>query len=265
MAESFKYLVYDLESVTHKRLLNKVLYSGDGLSDEAAYQKHLAELAQEGRDFVNPAFHTPISIAAVAVAEDLSISKINLLGGEKPNPQSIVRHFWEIYNKQRPILVDFNGKGFDLRLLELWAFQLGITLHARHFSKFGTRYRFADDQHLDLHEFLTNNGAIRYRGGLDLFAKLLGKPGKLSTKGEMVQALYDQGEQFKIDDYCFCDTMDTYFIFLRTRVMVGELNLEREQELVEAAKKKIEEKFAQEKYFESYLENFGTWVPQGNP
>lgn len=260
MVNTFKYLVYDIETITNKSLLNKVLYPDENLSYEEAYQKHLAELAKEDRNFVNPAFHKPISLAAVAVGEDFSISRIGLLGGENRTTGNIVRDFWNIYNKQQPILVDFNGKGFDLRLLELWAFQLGITIHKRHFDKFGPRYKFADDQHLDLHDFLSNHGAIRWRGGLDLFSKLLGKPGKITTKGEMVQELFDQGEQFKIDDYCLCDALDTYFVFLRTRVMTGELTLEQERELVEEARAQLEEKNASDDYFGPYLEHFGEWV-----
>lgn len=259
---AFKYLVYDIESVTNKPLLNKVLYPGEDLDDEAAYQKHVAELAQNDRSFINPSFHKPISLAAIAVADDFSIAKIGLLGGDAKNTASIVKDFWNIYNKQRPVLVDFNGKGFDVRLLELWAFQLGIAIDKRHFEKFGARYRFSEDNHLDLHEFLCNYGAIRWRGGLDLFSKLLGKPGKMSTKGEMVQELYDADKQFEIDDYCLCDTMDTYFVFLRTRVMMGQLSLDHEHELVETAREKLIAMQSQDGYFVNYLENFGEWIPQ---
>jgi 3'-5' exonuclease len=259
MPNPFRYLIYDIESVTNRPLLNKVLYPGEGLTDEEAHQKHLAELAEEDRDFINPSFHKPISLAAVAVADNYEITKIGLLGGDSPTTQSIVTDFWNIYNDKRPTLVDFNGKGFDVRLLELWAFQLGITIHKRHFEKFGTRYRFNEEQHLDLHEFLTNYGAIRYRGGLDLFSKLLGKPGKMGTKGEMVQELYDAGERFKIDDYCLCDTMDTYFVFLRTRVMIGELTIDQEQNLVGKAKEKLLQEHQEKKYFTDYLEHFGEW------
>jgi predicted PolB exonuclease-like 3'-5' exonuclease len=130
---------------------------------------------------------------------------------------------------------------------------LGIAIHSRHFEKFGTRYRFSDENHIDLHEFMSNNGAVRYRGGLDLFAKLIGKPGKLETKGEMVQELYDTNEQFRIDDYCLCDTMDTYFVFLRTRVMRGELTLKQEKELTQEAYGALEQKQAEDDYFKSYL------------
>ncbi len=262
MPENFKYLVYDIETVINKPLLNKVLYAGEGLDDEGAHQRHAAELAEEGRDFINPSFHKPISIAALAVAGDFSITKINLLGGEERTTASIVRHFWEIYNQQKPCLVDFYGKGFDVRVLELWAFQLGIAIHRRHFEKFGTRYRFSEENQIDLHDFLTNHGAVRFSGGLDLFAKLLGKPGKMETKGHMVQELYEAGKQFEIDDYCLCDVMDTYFVFLRTRVMKQELSLEQEQKLVATAKKLIEEKHEQENYFSAYLEHFGEWVAE---
>lgn len=264
MSQTFKYLVYDIESIINKPLLNRVLFSGKGLSDEDAYQEHLKELATEGRDFVNPAYHRPVSLAAIAVGEDYTISRIGLLGEEPKTAASITREFWKVYNQNKPILVDFNGHGYDVRLMELWAFQLGVQIHGRHFAKFGTRYRFADEQHLDLHDFLTNNGAIRYRGGLDLFAKLLGKPGKMETKGDMVQELHDKGEQFKIDDYCLGDAMDTYFVFLRTRVIKGDISLNEEKERVLQAKEMMIQKQKDEGYFKLYLENFQDWVPDEN-
>lgn len=263
MTAQFKYLVYDIESVINKSLLNRVLYAGKNLTDNAAYQAHIKELAEEGKDFVNPSFHKPIAIAAVAVGEDYTINKIGLLGGDngKRTTASIVRHFWEIYNsRDKPVLVDFYGRSYDIRVLELWAFQLGIAICFDHFKKFGTRYRFADE-HIDLHDFLTNYSAVKFRGGLDLFSKLLGKPGKMGTKGDMVQELYEQEKFFQIDDYCLCDTMDTYFVFLRTRVMLGKLDLQREKELVDLAKKAMIEKNKAEGYFVEYLENFGDWEP----
>ncbi len=252
-----------METVVNKGLLNRVVYAGQGLSDEEAYQKELAELAEDkNRTFVNPAFHKPVSIAAVAVAENFRITRIGVLGGEQKTAASMVRDFWDMYAKKNPILVDFHGSGFDLRVLELWAFQLGLSLPQRFFAKFGARNRFADELHLDLHEFLTNHGAIRYKGGLNLFSKLLGKPGKMDTKGDMVADLFNKGELSKIHDYCLCDTLDTYFVFLRTRVMTGELKLEEEQKLVEEARIKIEESYRETGYLKNYLDHFGAWVPE---
>lgn len=257
-----RYLVYDIETCVDKKLLNKVVYPGEGLTDEEAFQEQLAELAKDNRDFINPAFHQPITLAAVAVKDDFSIQKIGLFGGESRTPRAIVQNFWEVYQNKLPTLVDFNGKGFDVRVLELWAFRLGITIGRDHYSKFGARYKFAEDKHLDLNDFLNNFGAIRLKGGLNLFSKILGKPGKTSTKGDMVQELYEKGEQFRIDDYCLGDAMDTYFVFLRTRVMTGDLTLEREQHLVEEAKEKITAMRDTQNYFHDYLKHFGEWSPE---
>lgn len=257
MDKKFTYLVYDIESVTDKALLNRVLYAPEDLEDEAAFTKHLKELAEleNGRDFINPAFHQPVSLAALAVADDFSLTKIGLLGGETRTTEDIVLDFWTINKKSKPVLVDFNGKGFDLRLLELWAFRLGITIGAEHFGKFGPRYKFADEKHLDLNDFMSNFGAIRYRGGLNLLAKLLNKPGKMETSGNKVQALYDAGKQFEIDDYCLCDAMDTYFVFLRTRVMTGQVTLDSEKNLQKKAVELIQESHQKDGYFASYLKS----------
>lgn len=263
MSNSFKYLVFDIESITNKSLLNKVVYAGENLTDDQAYQKQMEELAKDGKNFVNIAFHQPVALAAVAVAEDFSVSKIGLLGGNPITTKSIVGDFWEMYNKNKPILIDFNGNGYDIRLLELWAFQLGIPIGSRHFAKFGPRYRYSFDQHIDLQDFLNNNGSVSYKGGLNLFSKLLGKPGKMETKGEMVQEMYEKNKFFEINDYCLGDTMDTYFVFLRTRVMIGELTLTREQELVDQAKIKIEEHLKKEGHLKNYLANFGKWEACG--
>lgn len=278
---NIRYLIYDIESITDKNLLQKVLYPELSDKPEEAFQKHLSELAEEGRDFINPSFHRPISIAVLSLNADFEISKIGLLGRREETPEenseensnnktpntavstrTLVEHFWELYQDYRPTLVDFNGKGFDLRVMELWAFRLGIVLPKSYFEKFGARYRFQEDSHLDLHEFLTNYGAIRYRGGLNLFSKILGKPGKMETQGHMVQEMFDAGEHFKIDDYCLADAADTYFVFLRTLVMRGRLSLVREQALVEAAQEKLLEMSKTQGYFKDYLKHFSLWDPQ---
>lgn len=264
MNPNFRYLVYDIETVTDKVLLQKVLYPEMEGKAEEAYQTRLKELAEEGRDFINPSFHRPVTIAALSLNSEFEITKIGILGKEEKTPKGIVGHFWEMYNQSRPVLVDFNGKGFDIRVLELWAFRLGIAIRESHFEKFGTRYRFNEEQQFDLHEFLTNFGAIRYKGGLDLFSKILGKPGKMDTKGNQVQALYDQGDLFKIEDYCLSDAMDTYFVFLRAMVMRGVVDLDREKALVEEAKGKMEEKQKSEGFFKPYLEHFEHWDPEQN-
>lgn len=261
------YLVYDIESVVDKSLLNRVQFAHQGLSDKDAYNKHVAEISKDGGStFVNAAYHIPVCLAALAVDRDFVLNKIGLLGEGKRTPGAIVRHFWDTYNKMLErdsgfTLVDFNGRGYDVRLMELWAFRQGISIHYKHFDKFGVRYRFSDDKQMDLHEMITNNLAIRYQGGLNLFAKLLGKPGKMETKGDMVQELYEKGDFFRIEDYCLGDALDTYFIFLRWMVVKGRIPLAREQELVSQAMGEMRKYSEQTGYLKAYLENVRDWSP----
>jgi predicted PolB exonuclease-like 3'-5' exonuclease len=95
------------------------------------------------------------------------------------------------------------------------AFRYGYTVK-RHFrDKWAGRNRFST-KHVDLQDWLSNYNAIRLNGGLNLFAKVLGKPGKMSTKGNEVYDMFLQGKIAEINDYCIHDVLDTYFIFLRT-------------------------------------------------
>ena len=250
---TFRYLVYDIETVVDKPMLNRVSYMGLGLSDEDAYAKELEMLnAQEaGRSFVNPSFHQPVAIVGLALDETCAIQKLAVLG--EGSLASRVGKFWSVFSESRPVLVDFNGKGFDLRVLELWAYRLGIALPDFYFAKFGPRTRYNLDAHLDLHEFLSNHGAIRFKGGLNLFAKLLGFPGKLDVTGDQVQALYDAGKLFEIEDYCMGDVMDTYFVFLRVQVVRGVLSLDQEKRLIDEARLFMERFAAETGYLKAYI------------
>lgn len=259
---SITYLVYDIESIIDKPLLNKVLFAGKNLSDDEAHAAHVKEITKDGGNgFVNASYHIPVCLAALALDKDFTIQRIGLLGEEKRTPGNIVRHFWDMYNRGNFTLVDFNGRGYDMRLLELWAFRQGIPIHYKHFDKFGIRYRYSDDKELDLQEALTNNMAIRYQGGLNLLAKMLGKPGKMETKGDMVQDMFEQGKMFEIEDYCQGDALDTYFVFLRWKLVRGSITLEQERELVEKALEKIKLHAADTGYLKQYIENFRFWEP----
>jgi hypothetical protein len=258
------YIVYDTESVPDGALLSRVLYPQDDLGPEAALARYRKEHAREGEErlFIPVAFQVPVAVGVARVAEDLSILELKSLDAPGFDPRSLVAQFWrgvEYYN--RSVLVDFNGRGFDLPLLTLAAFRFGVEC-PRYFNdpdRFGFRYRFTS-RHIDLMEWITEYGAFRVTGGLNLLAKMLGKPGKMGTSGADVESLYSQGKVEEINDYCLHDVLDTYFVFLRTRVLTGELPLAREQELVARTREWLEGRAASEPALAKYLESFGAWV-----
>jgi predicted PolB exonuclease-like 3'-5' exonuclease len=265
MANSVRYLVFDTESVADAALVAKLRYAGQGLSPAEALRSYRDELLEKYEsDFIPYSFQTPISVAVGKVAADFHLDDVVVLDEPQFRPHVITENFWRGWEKyRRPTLVSFNGRGFDLPLLELAAFRYGVSVpgwfqsSGKSFDQPRSRYNFA--AHIDLYELLTNFGSTRFTGGLNLAANLLGKPGKMSVQGNMVQDMYDAGRLAEINDYCRCDVLDTYFVFLRTRLLLGQLALEAEQQLIADTKQWLESKAEGSPAFRLYLEHWGDW------
>lgn len=265
------YLVFDIETVIDGRLVQRIRYPDrpELTPAQAVAEQRAKLLAETGSDFIPATFALPISVAVAKVGADLGLVDVVTLDRPRFRPQVIARQFWQGWKRYgTPTLVSFNGRCFDLPVLELAAFRYGLGLgdwfHDEGPSYGHPRNRYNHRMHLDLQEVLTNFGTIRLNGGLDLLATLLGKPGKMAVKGHMVQELWEQGQGPLIDDYCMCDALDTYFVLLRTRVLQGRLTVERERELVLAARDLIASKAAERPTVAEYLRQFRLWQPVGD-
>lgn len=263
--DTVRYLVFDVESVADGRLVSKLRYPREGLEPAAAIARYRAELIEKFEtDFIPYTFQVPVSVVVAKVATDFRLLDIVALDEPQFRSHVITDKFWrgwEIY--KRPTLVSFNGRTFDLPLLELAAFRYGVSIP--HWFAIGgksfeqPRNRYNLDAHLDLHDVLTNFGASRFNGGLNLAANLLGKPGKMDVQGYMVQDLFQEGKVAEINDYCRCDVLDTYFVFLRCEVLLGQLSLDQEQELVAQTKIWLTERAEQSAAYRDYLSGWGDW------
>src|SRR3954471_7516592 len=139
-------------------------------------------MAKYETDFIPYTFQVPVSVVVAKVSADFSLIDIVALDEPQFRSHIITENFWrgwEVY--KRPTLVSFNGRTFDLPLLELAAFRYGlpipalVALQAKSFEQ--PRNRFNLESHIDLQELLTNFGTSRFTGGLNLVSNLLGKPG----------------------------------------------------------------------------------------
>ncbi len=275
------FLIIDIETVADADLIRKIKFQNcseaekkeiEKLSSNEIIKKYQEQLLKDstGKNFFIP--HTlqiPISIAVVSVRDDFSIEGMTTLDRGNFRSHVMVEQFWKGWenkiqpNEKYPTIVTFNGRGFDLPVLELSAFKYGISIpkwfKVTDIQYKQPRYRFRFDYHFDLMEFLTNFGSTRFDGGLFLTSLLLGSPGKMDVKGDMVQSLWDKGEKKRIDDYCLCDTLDTYFTFLRINLLIGNITLSREQEIIQLAKKSIKENKEKYSILEKYLNHFRPW------
>ncbi len=265
MAQEVRYLIFDVESVPDGELIAKTRYPDRDFTAADAIMRIRQELlTNSGRDFIPYTYHLPIAIVIAKVRADFSLIEIVSLDQPEHRPHIMTKHFWtgwEAY--EQPTWVTFNGRTFDLPLMEHAAFRYGIAvprwfnLEQRAYDQNRNRYNLGS--HIDLQEILTNYGSTWFRGGLNLAASLLGKPGKMNVQGDMVYALYCAGKVAEINEYCRCDVLDTYFVFLRAKLLMGKLSLSQEQELVHQAKQLLESQADEHPAYAQYLEQWGDW------
>ncbi|HMP78731.1 MAG TPA: 3'-5' exonuclease [Pirellulaceae bacterium] len=254
-----RYLIFDAESVAEGELVAKLKYPEENLSPDEAVDRYRAELLERfDSEFIPYTYHIPVSVVVAKVSPAFELLELVALDEPQFRPQVITEHFWRGWSGYgRPTLVTFNGRAFDIPLLELAAFRYGIPIPD--WLGFGEKFydqrrnRYNQAAHFDLQEFLTNFGASRFAGGLDLAAQLLGKPGKMAVVGQMVQDMHRAGKTVEINDYCRCDVLDTYFVFLRAAVMLGHLKPEQEQQLVAQTRTWLEQQAEHRKIYETYL------------
>jgi len=219
------FAVFDVETRVDKHLLNQVYYEGQGLSDSDAYAHYREDLRRRrDSDFFPITLHLPISIAIGNVGDDYVLRSVESLALGNYSEENLVREFWTRAERFAGMLVSFNGRRFDIPVLELAALRHAIAAPV-HFGDDGlARNRYASARHFDLFDYLTNFGAVSLAGGMDLLLKMIGMPGKTGMDGSMVQEYFEAGRLDEIHRYCRNDVVQTYFLFLRVALMRGEID-----------------------------------------
>ena len=222
------FAIFDIETRVDKALVRAVLHRGESIGEEEAYEETRAQVAarsRSGSDFFPVPFHVPVSIVVGTVDDERVLTVVEVLGGDARGEAEIVREFWARLERFRGTLVSFNGRRFDLPVLELGALRHECVIP--NYFEGNYRRRFSDEAHLDLFDFLSNFGACPLKGGFHLLAQLIGLPGKTEVDGGAVQALWEAGRLRDIEAYCRRDVIQTYFLFLRLELMRGRISAEQ--------------------------------------
>lgn len=181
----------------------------------------------------------PLPLQRVAVIscalEEGDNLKVFSLEAWKNEGEALQRFFdgmQKLYDNHRapPRLATWNGGGFDLPVMHYRALKHGLRAplmweggdndsNFRYNRTYLNRYN--NERHLDLMDALAmfQFGA---RARLDDVAKLCGLPGKMGVGGAGVADAFAEGRVGEIRDYCECDAMLTYLLFLRFQLLSGE-------------------------------------------
>jgi predicted PolB exonuclease-like 3'-5' exonuclease len=263
-----RYLVFDIETRVDKELVKHIYDPEDCLTLEQAYdtaRDQILKRSNQQSDFFPVPFHIPISIATLQADENYRIIALGCLGADRFSESELIARFWQIFENVQT-LVTFNGRGFDLPVLEIQALKYGLSL-GRYFGAAQSRNsyrssRYSDAFHIDLCDYLSNFGAVYPRNSLNLLAKLTGLPGKYTIEGEDVEYLHRQGRHKEINQYCITDVLQTYLLFLRVELLRGRLTEEGYGSAVNAAKEDLMQRASSAGTENFLMEFLNRWNPE---
>lgn len=171
--------------------------------------------------------HRIIVVGCMWLDADYRMLKLGVLG-DRAQPAStteergILEDFSRFVGRHRPALVTYNGRTFDLPVIALRSLHQGVPM-PWYYRERGLRYRYSEEGHIDLCDWLADHGATR-SGSLDALARLIGLPGKTGVDGSQIEGLYHAGHLDRIQDYCLSDVSQTALLFLRFRLLQGVLD-----------------------------------------
>lgn len=222
-------VAFDIETVADTDLLRKVHALPDAGDDEiiAKARKEQLEKSDGRSDFLPLVFHKLAMVSAVIRSKD----ELHIVSKGPPElgEAEAVTSFFSWIDRAAPVLVSWNGTGFDLPVLALRAMHHGVISEGYwqgpgdKWEQYTARFHGA---HQDLMDILAHHQGFK-GSKLENVALLCGLPGKLGYDGSQVQQLYADKDYASISAYCEIDALTTYLLWLRFRLVAGHLPPER--------------------------------------
>jgi predicted PolB exonuclease-like 3'-5' exonuclease len=184
----------------------------------------------EGDRVPPPPFNQIVTLGCLLL-EDYVPRRLGVVG-ENKSEGAMLTDFAQWLDARRPTVVTWNGRSFDMPVITSRALKHGVPM-PWWFSDRNTRYRYSTDGHFDLMDFLADFGAAK-NARLDVYAKLIGFPGKVGVDGSQVLPMVHAGKIDAVNSYCLCDVVQTAAIFLRVELLRGAYDRARYRELAAA-------------------------------
>lgn len=221
-------LAFDIETVPDIAL-GRELYHLPDLGDAEVAEVMFHKRRQEsGTDFLRPHMHRVVAIAVALRTEERF--RVWSLGDAAAGEAELIQRFFDGIERYRPVLVSWNGGGFDLPVLHYRALYHGIAspsywdtgdgIQAFRWNNYLNRFH---ERHTDLMDVLSGYQP-RACAPLDEIAAMLGLPGKMGMHGSRVWPAWLEGEIESIRAYCETDALNTYLVHARFQQIRGHLD-----------------------------------------
>lgn len=233
-------LVFDIETIPDVAGGRRLYGLNDDIADEDVARVMVAKRREKtGSEFLANHLQRIVAISVVRRSRDaLSVLSI---GDEESTEAELISDFFRGLAKYSPVLVSWNGSGFDLPVLNYRSLVNGVDAsrywetgdddQSFRYNNYISRFHW---RHTDLMDVLAN---FQGRGSapLDEIATMLGFPGKLGMDGSKVFDTWLKGDLGAIRNYCETDVLNTwltYLAFQKTRGQLDERGLDAEFDLV---------------------------------
>jgi predicted PolB exonuclease-like 3'-5' exonuclease len=222
-------LVFDVETIPDIDS-GKKIFNLEGLSDKNAAElmfSHRYQKSNGRTEFLQHYLHKIVTISVVLKTDDkLSVWS---LGDKNSTETELLERFFEGIERYTPVIVSWNGSGFDLPVIHYRSLIHGVVAQRywengdddqsfrwnNYLSRFHSR-------HTDLMDVLSGY-ITTARAPLNEIATILGFPGKMGMSGEKVWDCYLDDDIESIRNYCETDALNTYLIYLKYQLMRGRL------------------------------------------
>ncbi|MCB2102340.1 MAG: 3'-5' exonuclease [Rhodobacterales bacterium] len=227
--------VFDIETVPDTDAVPNLtgLTDPDVEARRAELEHYHLEVTDGRNAFPRQPFHKVVAISFLeaeiapdGAQETYHLRELRSGGEETYDEARLLQGFFAYFERLKPRLVSFNGRGFDLPVLKYRAMLHGV--QAPYLYGAGDKWntytqRYASDWHCDLMEVLSDHGASA-RVKLNEVCAVMGFPGKFGLDGSKVAEHFDAGDLKGIRDYCETDVLNTYLVYLRWRLHTGVLS-----------------------------------------
>ena len=219
--------VFDIETVPDVDAGRRLLGLTDLEDEKVAQIMFNQSRARTGSEFLRHHLQRVVAISVVLRSGDRF--KVWSLGTAESNEKELIQRFFDGLDRYSPVLVSWNGGGFDLPVLHYRSLLHGVVA-ARYWEagEDDTSFRYNNylsrfhQRHTDLMDVLSAYQP-RASAKLDDIATLLGFPGKLGMDGSKVWGAFVAGDIESIRDYCETDVLNTYLVYLRYQMIRGRL------------------------------------------
>lgn len=222
--------VFDIETVPDVESGRRLLDLLDLSDEEIAKAMFAHQQEKSGNTFIRHHLQKIVAISVVLRTDDQF--QVWTLGNEDADEAEILTRFFAGIEKMRPVLISWNGAGFDLPVIHYRSLLHGIAApqywetgeHQQDFkwNNYLNRYH---NRHCDLMDVLSGFQS-RACASLNDMTTMLGYPGKLGMDGGQVWTAYCEGDITSIRNYCETDVVNTYLVYCRYEIIRGNMTMD---------------------------------------